>query len=1042
MWYALFSLKVLWLLDAASLRNGSTGFADMPRLNLRRRQTLLTLLAFLPLVAALLNGVLFSYRSVAQRGQNYMAGLAQARQAGLVSWAENMEHALALVQADWEREGATADGLLLESWLRVLRAEYPSVQGLALIDRFGSAVQQAGTVFLDAIALEDAQARPATSQKGQATVHLVQADDGRAGLLLTFGVDAERFLVVQFDAKVLWRALLLENQPGPKRLASANTYLLTKSGLALRFDPAEPDGVEVLSWTPPPADALVEVDPEGHDVVGAVRWLPNQPVGVMVTLSREALTTGPERIWTYMVLGILILAGLSVLGVWRISNQITAGVERLTQATRRMQKGDFAQHVDVDDPLELAELAQAFTEMAQQTAHMQETLEEEVRIRTAALEASEERYRLLSEIAPVPIGLHDGDTVLYANDAAAKLFRAQSKEDLVGRPIADLLHPEELPDVIERMDRLRAGESVSFPVVYRMRRLDGTEFLSELTSVPMKAEAGMLFQVVLRPVVGGLGSHNIQRVFYQLAQGILAGRSIEELIWQLYEGCRQVLPLDTFYLAIVDHGVQTYTMPLFIQRGENLGAFTRQLGAESLTAYVVQTRRPLLIRDSSDPSQLPATPERIAFPPEKLCYMAVPLIHEERVLGVLSAQNFTPNAYGEEEVDILNQLGQQIALALVHSEQLQAIRTQASRMQRILDTAPGGLLMLDSSHRVTLANPTARALLKRLAAFTPDQRLTHLANEPLTDLLPRAAASGSPVTLQQQDPDPLIVEVASRPLTLLGGDKGWVLSLHDVTQLWEQERRLQQQERLATMGQLAAGIAHDFNNILAVITLYSQMLQANPDLPRRKHYLATIHEQSEHAARLIAQILDFSRKSVIERTVFDLGDLLQETVLLLERTLPENIRLDLDLPPGDAYVHADRGRIQQVFMNLAVNARDAMSNGGRIRVQIDTVHTTEPTVLSGKGASTHLPAGAWARIRVADTGPGIAPEHLDHIFNPFFTTKPPGEGTGLGLAQVYGIIKQHGGEVVVESPPGQGAIFTVFLPLSEEIAGAARPLPG
>lgn len=243
------------------------------------------------------------------------------------------------------------------------------------------------------------------------------------------------------------------------------------------------------------------------------------------------------------------------------------------------------------------------------------------------------------------------------------------------------------------------------------------------------------------------------------------------------------------------------------------------------------------------------------------------------------------------------------------------------------------------------------------------------------------------------------------------------------------EKRLQTRDRLATVGQLAAGIAHDFNNIMAVISLYSETLVKKPDHPKREVHLTTINEQAQHAAKLIAQILDFSRASVMERTSLDLLPFVREVIELLRRTVPENIAIDLVAEEIAYPVEVDPTRLQQALMNLAVNARDAMVNGGELKLTLSrlTLKLNERPPLPG------MEAGEWICLAVRDTGKGIPPDTLPHIFEPFFTTKQPGQGTGLGLAQAYGIVKQHGGEIDVESRLGQGTTFTIFLPALDEL---------
>ncbi len=255
---------------------------------------------------------------------------------------------------------------------------------------------------------------------------------------------------------------------------------------------------------------------------------------------------------------------------------------------------------------------------------------------------------------------------------------------------------------------------------------------------------------------------------------------------------------------------------------------------------------------------------------------------------------------------------------------------------------------------------------------------------------------------------------------------GWVLTLHEVTEEKERQEYQQAQERLATVGQLASGVAHDFNNILAVITLYSRLVLRTADLdPKNHERLTVIHGQAKRAASLIGQILDFSRRSLMERTSFAFVPFLKELIRLMERTLPENIRIELETSGSDYVMEGDPARLQQVLINLGLNARDAMPEGGQLRISLGHL-----TIRTGQRLpSPGLTPGDWLRLTVSDDGTGIAPEDLPHVFEPFFTTKPPGQGTGLGLSQVYGIVRQHGGHVEVSSQPGRGTAVTIYLPV-------------
>jgi CheY-like chemotaxis protein len=198
--------------------------------------------------------------------------------------------------------------------------------------------------------------------------------------------------------------------------------------------------------------------------------------------------------------------------------------------------------------------------------------------------------------------------------------------------------------------------------------------------------------------------------------------------------------------------------------------------------------------------------------------------------------------------------------------------------------------------------------------------------------------------------------------------------------------------------------------------------------PGTREVLETILEESHRAADLIQQVLDFSRSAMMETEPVDLVALVEETLALLRRTIPENVRLTKELSPHPCIVQADATRVHQALMNLALNAKDAMPDGGELRVEVERV------LAPGDDESPlrDVDASVWARLTVADTGTGLSQEAQDHLFEPFFTTKEEGEGTGLGLAQVYGIVRQHQGFIDVDTVEGEGTAFSILLPLVEE----------
>jgi PAS domain S-box-containing protein len=359
-----------------------------------------------------------------------------------------------------------------------------------------------------------------------------------------------------------------------------------------------------------------------------------------------------------------------------------------------------------------------------------------------------------------------------------------------------------------------------------------------------------------------------------------------------------------------------------------------------------------------------------------------------------------------------------------------ALEASHEQMAQILATVPAGVMLLDAEGRVLQANPTAESAMAVLAEAQVGDVLTHLGGRPLAELLTSPPTKG---LWHEIEGEGRTFEAIARPVKRDPELEHWVLVVNDVTQEREVRRQLQQQERLAVVGQLAAGIAHDFNNIVATIVLYAHMMEQSGGLSDRdRERLTVISQQAWHASRLIDQILDFSRRAVLERQPLDLLPLLKEQVKLWERTLPEHITIELDYGQDKYTVHADPTRMQQMLANLAVNARDAMPGGGTLHIGLTRITVTPHASLRlmevALRQAQDVEVGEWIRLTVSDTGTGIAPDVLPHIFEPFFTTKGPGEGSGLGLAQVYGIVKHHEGHIDVSTEVGQGTTFTVYLP--------------
>lgn len=465
---------------------------------------------------------------------------------------------------------------------------------------------------------------------------------------------------------------------------------------------------------------------------------------------------------------------------------------------------------------------------------------------------------------------------------------------------------------------------------------------------------------------------------------------------------------------------------------------------EGLVSLVAGSGQPVRVDDVSLFLQY------VEVTPDTRSELCVPMVVDANVIGVINAESDQLGFFSEADERLLLTVAGQLATALERLRLYAETGQRAEQIGQIIRSVPDGMLLLNEEGRILQANPAGQTYVNILGDINGQPTalaqlgqgglaqgavLKRLGDQPLPWLL-TSPPQGQWHEIHQNR---RIFEAIAHPLTSDSISNEWVLLLREVTRQREVQEQLQRQERLAAVGQLASGIAHDFNNLMGAILLHSQLLDRSPNLgEKERERMGLIQAQARHASAMIEQILDFSRRSVLERHPLDLLPLLKEQVRLLQRTLPEHIEIAFEIAQDeDEYVvQADPTRIQQMVMNLAINSRDAMPQGGRLVLGLDKLQFKRPSQLPLPGMTT----GEWVQLIVRDTGAGIASDVLDHLFEPFFTTKEPGKGTGLGLAQVYGIVGQHNGHISVDSQLGNGAAFTIYLPAlqtAEEARAAA-----
>jgi PAS domain S-box-containing protein len=425
------------------------------------------------------------------------------------------------------------------------------------------------------------------------------------------------------------------------------------------------------------------------------------------------------------------------------------------------------------------------------------------------------------------------------------------------------------------------------------------------------------------------------------------------------------------------------------------------------------------------------------------CHLNVPFSR-----GVISAHSIHPEAFSESDTEILRHIAEIFSVGISRVEDLERVeasqkglRQSEERYRNLVEHSPyaifihvEGKIVFANSATLTLLGASAPENLIGKSVFDfvhPDylemaRERTRKVHEERRNVLP----------IEQKfiRLDGTVIEVETQASFFTYQDQPAIQAIvRDISERKRLEQQLFQAQKMEAIGTLAGGIAHDFNNELTGIIGFAQLALLEDLSPQARECIARIPEQGKRAANLISQLLVFSRQAVVEKQTVSLLYLVKEAIRVLEHTLPENIAIRLDAPREVAPVNADPTQMQQVFMNLCINASHAMPDGGDLTVVLEDVTLDEEYCRQYVQARP----GHYVCLSVRDTGAGMAPEVQARIFEPFFTTKEVGKGTGLGLAMVYGIVKEHGGHVNVYSEVGKGSEFKVYLPALE--TGTVKP---
>jgi len=564
---------------------------------------------------------------------------------------------------------------------------------------------------------------------------------------------------------------------------------------------------------------------------------------------------------------------------------------------------------------------------------------------------------------------------------------------------------------------------------YQLRKKNGALiWISENARVIREADGKVTaYEGTMEDITERKRSELERQITFEIIHGVNVTDNLDELLYLIHQSLNKVLYAENCFVALFESASGMFHFPFFVDQFDEAPP-PQQVG-RSCTAYVYRTGRAMLIpQQVFDRLAAEGEVELVGTPSPS--WLGVPLRTPAATIGVLVVQHYENEAaYTERDLEFLASVGGQIALAIDRKRAEEKIRESEARLRVLVEQLPAVLWTVGKDLCFTSA---LGAGLTRLG-LKPNQivgvSLFDYFETPDPAFLPiaahRRAIAGEPTTFHVEWKGGSYTCHVEPLRTAEGELQGAICMALDITDRKQLEEQLRQAQKMEAVGRLAGGIAHDFNNLLMVIQGYADLMTerlAEGDPLRRN--AEQIQTASQRATSLTRQLLAFSRKQMLAPKVLSVQSVVAEMEKILRRLIGEDVQLETSSVPDLGLVKADRSQIEQVILNLAVNARDAMPEGGRLTIETANVDLDE----SFSHSSVMLSPGPHVMLAVTDNGCGMDGETQAHIFEPFFTTKEKGKGTGLGLATVYGIVKQSGGYVWVYSEPGRGTSFKVYLP--------------
>ena len=643
-----------------------------------------------------------------------------------------------------------------------------------------------------------------------------------------------------------------------------------------------------------------------------------------------------------------------------------------------------------------------------------------------ALRESEERFRTIFESTPDSMFIKDRFlTYTHINPAMGELLQ-KSASELIGLTDIELFGFEEWRKSKEIDSRVLKGEIVHEENTITIGGITKT---FNVVKVPMRDHRGRIVGLcgIARDMTERKKVEEIQHVLYEISNAANETKDLRELFKSIQKVLGKILDTRNFFIALYNKDHDTITLPYHVDEMEK---FTEIPAGKTMTSFVIKMQKPIRVTEEEIQKLAEKGDIKIVGTIPKI-WLGVPLKIGRNVIGVIAVQSYKDESlYTEEHSNILEFVSGQIASAI---ERKKADEDRIRLATAIQQTAEA-IMITDENACIQYVNP----------AF---EKITGYTQQEVIGKTPRILKSGKQdkafykglwetisngkiwighFTNRKKDGSFYEEDTAISPIF---DDSGKIINYvavkRDVTEQLNMQLRLRQAEKMEAIGTLAGGIAHDFNNIIGAIIGYTELSLDDVTDERTKRNLKQVIKASHRAKDLVQQILAFSRQSEQKRKPLLVSLIVKEALKLLRASLPSTIEIRTNIQAKSSLVLADPTQIHQVMMNLCTNAAHAMrEHGGVIEVSLREVEIDKEMVKNYQ----ELRPGTYVKLMVKDTGVGIDPKIIDRIFEPYFTTKEVGQGAGMGLALVHGIVKSYNGEITVYSEKGKGTTFNVFLP--------------